>query len=165
MDAEAPRLVVEMVPRTCFFSNLRSNLRPKDWQKLRVFSIEKAGGRCEICGSTNRGRGLECHEIWQYDVDTYTQRLTGLVALCRDCHRAKHMALARHMGWEEDARRHLMRINRWTHRQLELYLDEAFALFEERSLVAWKLDIAWLEGLDVEIPVLLDREANFTQLE
>lgn len=165
MEYESARLVVEMVPRTCFFSNLRSNLRPKDWQKLRLMSIEKAGGRCEICGSTNRGRGLECHEIWLYDTETYTQRLTGLVALCRDCHRAKHMALARHMGWEDDARRHLMRINRWTHRQLDSYLEEAFALFEERSQVAWKLDIAWLEGLDVEIPDLLDRDLDPAQPE
>jgi hypothetical protein len=158
MDIDTPRLAIEMVPRSCFFSNLRSNLRPKDWKKLRLMSIEKAGGRCEICGSTNHGRSLECHEIWQYDTDTYTQRLTGLVALCRDCHRAKHLALAREMGWETDARRHLMRINGWTPRKVHSYIEAAFALFEERSQYSWSLDIAWLEGLDVEIPSVLDRD-------
>ena len=147
-----------MVPRTCFFSNLRSNLRAKDWQKLRALTITKANSRCEICGSTNRGRSLECHEIWHYDEETGTQILTGLVALCRECHRAKHMALAREMGWEEAARFHLMRVNRWTHPQVEIYLVQAFELFEARSQKSWKLDITWLEGLDVEIPAILDRD-------
>jgi 5-methylcytosine-specific restriction endonuclease McrA len=157
-DIPIPVLEVEMVPRTCFFSNLRSNLRSKDWQKLRMMSIANANGRCQICGSLNHGRSLECHEIWFYDEDNGVQRLTGLLALCRECHRAKHMALAREMGWEDAARRHLLRINRWTHTQLNFYLEEAFELFEHRSQMTWKLDITWLEGLDVEIPSILDRD-------
>ncbi len=112
-----PPLIVEMVPRTCFFSNLRSNLSKKDWEKLRQWSIQKAGFRCDICGSDNYGRSLECHEIWEYDEDDRVQYLRGLTALCRECHRAKHMALAREMGWEEAAIRHLMRVNRWSRRE------------------------------------------------
>jgi hypothetical protein len=150
-------LEIEMVPRTCFFSNLRSNLSPKDWQKLREWSIERAGGRCDICGSDNYGRGLECHEIWEYDEQTYTQHLRGLVALCRECHRAKHLALARAKGWEDAARRHLMRVNRWTPSQVERSIEEAFDLFERRSQYEWKLNISWLVGMEVTIPDVLDR--------
>jgi hypothetical protein len=159
-EKSKPTLEIEMVPRTCFFSNLRSNLRPKDWQKLRLLTIAKANNRCEICGSMNTGRSLECHEIWQYDEEIHMQRLIGLVALCRECHRAKHMALAREMGWETAARRHMMRVNHWTPRQVNVYINEAFELFEQRSLVAWSLDISWLEGWDVEIPEMLDRESR-----
>jgi hypothetical protein len=150
-------LQIEMVPRTCFFSNLRSNLSAKDWQKLRVWSIDRAGGRCEICGSRNGGRGLECHEIWEYDEETYTQHLRGLVALCRECHRAKHLALARMKGWEGAARLHLMRVNRWTPSQADSYIEDAFILFENRSQYEWKLNISWLEGMEVTIPDVLDR--------
>lgn len=151
-------LEIEMVPRTCFFSNLRSNLSKKDWEKLRQWRIHEAGGRCEICGSQNGGRSLECHEIWVYDEVTYTQKLDGLVALCRECHRAKHMALAREMGWEDLARRHIMRINLWTPSQVDAYIREAFELFEYRSQFEWKLDIQWLSGLEVTIPEKLDRD-------
>lgn len=150
-------LEIEMVPRTCFFSNLRSNLSAKDWQKLREWSIARAGGRCEICGSQNGGRGLECHEIWEYDEESFTQHLRGLFALCRECHRAKHLALARLKGWEDSARRHLMRVNRWTPSQVDSQIEQAFLLFEYRSQFEWKLNITWLEGMDVSIPDLLDR--------
>lgn len=155
--ATRPRLEVEMVPRTCFYSNLRSNLPSKEWQKLRKIAIEKAGARCEICGSLNQGKSLECHEIWYYDELTYTQILTGVIALCRTCHSAKHLALARKMGWEDSARRQLMRVNRWTPSQLEQYIVEAFVLFEERSQHEWKLDVQLLTLWEIDIPARLDR--------
>ncbi len=157
-DTPHPVLEIEMVPRTCFFSNLRSNLRAKDWKKLRQWSIDQAGNRCQICGSTNFGRGLECHEIWHYDEEESIQKLLGLTALCRECHRSKHLALAREMGWEEAARRHLMRVNHWNSREVETHIVNAFLLFETRSQRNWKLDISWLKGMDIEIPDILDRD-------
>ena len=152
-----PLLIVELVPRSCFFSNLRSNLTRKDWEKLRHLAITSARNRCEICGSTGNGHSLECHEIWHYDDDENIQTLTGLVALCKACHRAKHMALARHKGWEDVAEAHMMRVNQWDRRTLELYLEEAFMIFERRSEQEWGLDISLLESFDVVIPDILDR--------
>lgn len=152
------RLQVELVPRSCFFSNLRSNLSQKDWEKLRRYSIERAGYVCEICGSDGNGFSLECHEIWEYDDDIQQQSLIGLIALCKACHRSKHMALARHKGWEAAAESHLMRINGWDRATLEVYLEEAFQVFEIRSEKIWRLDISWLERFDVAIPIILDRE-------
>ena len=152
-----PKLIVELVPRTCFFSNLRSNLSKRDWDKLRHFTIQKAENRCEICGSTGRGSSLECHEIWHYNDESNAQTLTGLIALCKSCHRSKHMALARHKGWEGIAEDHLMRINGWDRKTLDRYLMEVFSVFEIRSTRSWSLDISWLEGFDVEIPATLDR--------
>jgi hypothetical protein len=151
------KLVVELVPRSCFFSNLRSNLSKKDWEKLRQYTIENAHKQCEICLSDGRGSSLECHEIWQYDDATNIQKLIGLVALCKACHRSKHMALARHKGWEYIAEEHLMRINGWERTTLDLYLEEAFRIFELRSERKWILDISWLESFDIVIPDILDR--------
>ncbi len=155
-----PKLIVELVPRTCFFSNLRSNLSKKDWDKLRHLTIDKANRRCEICGSTGNGSSLECHEIWKYDDGNNTQTLTGLIALCKACHRSKHMALARHKGWEGVAEDHLMRINDWDRQTLDVYLEEVFLIFERRSTQNWSLDISWLEGFEVDIPVILDRDTD-----
>jgi hypothetical protein len=155
-----PKLIVELVPRTCFFSNLRSNLSKKDWDKLRHLTIDKANHHCEICGSTGNGSSLECHEIWKYDDDNNKQTLTGLIALCKACHRSKHMALARHKGWEGVAEDHLMRINDWNRQTLDVYLEEVFLIFERRSTQNWSLDISWLEGFEVDIPVILDRDTD-----
>jgi hypothetical protein len=156
-ELKDPILIVELVPRTCFFSNLRSNLSKKDWDRLRHLTIEKADHRCEICGSTGNGSSLECHEIWKYDDENKAQTLTGLIALCKACHRSKHMALARHKGWEGVAEDHLMRINDWDRQTLDIYLEEVFIVFERRSTENWSLDISWLEGFDVDIPAILDR--------
>jgi hypothetical protein len=67
------------------------------------------------------------------------------------------MALARHKGWEGIAEEHLMRINGWERPTLDLYLEEAFRIFELRSEQNWTLDITWLKGFDVVIPNALDR--------
>jgi hypothetical protein len=152
-----PLLIVELVPRSCFFSNLRSNLSKKDWEKLRQLTISNAENNCEICGSSGNGYSLECHEIWHYDDEKNTQTLSGLIALCKACHRAKHMALARHKGWEDVAEAHMMRINQWDRPTLELYLEEAFKIFDQRSEHEWTLDISWLATFDVVIPDILDR--------
>ncbi len=154
---EKPRLEVELVPRSCFFSNLRSNLKPKVWEGIRQKVIHAADHRCEICGSSGGGYSLECHEIWHYDDETGVQSLIGLVALCKACHRAKHLALARAKGWENAARSHIMRVNRWDILQTHQHIEEAFVLFETRSQMEWALDIDWLIDFGVEIPENLDR--------
>jgi len=152
------KLQVELVPRSCFFSNLRSNLSKKDWDKLRKITIDNAGHVCEICGSDGNGFSLECHEIWDYDDDKQKQSLAGLIALCKTCHRSKHMVLARHKGWEAAAEAHLMRINGWNRPTLDMYLVEAFQVFERRSEQKWSLDITWLTRYDVNIPDTFDRD-------
>ncbi len=152
------KLSVELVPRSCFFSNLRSNLSKKDWETLRQLCFYLADYRCEICHSDGNGRSLECHEIWHYDDTTHVQSLTGLIALCRSCHRVKHMALARKMGWDFQAENHLASVNQWQRQDVEVYLDEVFAIFEERGQHSWRLDITWLEGKGVTLPSMLDRD-------
>jgi hypothetical protein len=127
---------------------------------LKAVTAERAGYHCEICGSRGDGYPLECHEIWHYDDGTRVQSLTGLVSLCRSCHRAKHMVLARRMGWDGAAELHIMRVNGWNRAVLSAYLDEAFAIFEQRSNLQWRLDISWLTQYDVTMPAKLDRDAS-----
>lgn len=152
------KLTIELVPQSCFFSNLRSNLSKKDWEKIRQECFFRANYRCEICHSTGGGRSLECHEIWQYDDLTHVQALTGVIALCRSCHRVKHMALARKMGWDMQAEEHLATINDWEMEQVNDYLEEVFEIFEQRGQHPWKLDISWLQDKGVTIPDILDRD-------
>jgi len=86
MAKEKPKLEIELVPKTCWWSSVRSTLTQKEWDKLRFQSYEKAKNVCEICGKTGLEQGfkhkLECHEIWKYDDKTLTQKLLGLISLC-----------------------------------------------------------------------------------
>src|SRR5437588_2921912 len=96
----APRtlLTVELVPSTCWFSNLRSELDKDDWDRLRHAVYERAGNYCEVCGQRGAQHPVECHEVWEYDDEHSVQRLSGLIALCPACHEAKHMGRASSMG-------------------------------------------------------------------
>jgi hypothetical protein len=93
MPPDAPRLSIELVPATSWFDNLRSLLPPAEWDALRKATSQAAGHRCEICGGRGPKWPVECHERWQYDDATHVQTLTGLIALCPECHRVKQGAV------------------------------------------------------------------------
>jgi hypothetical protein len=152
-----PLLQVELVPRSCHFSNLRSNLPARDWNFLRRGCYEAAGYACEICGGRGYRQAVECHEIWEYDDRLLTQSLRGLTALCPSCHRVKHMALAREKGWDGEAERHFCRVNNWPVKLMRDYMDAVFEIYEERSQRFWILNIDWLSSLGISIPDFLDR--------
>lgn len=63
------RLTVELVPRTSWYSNVRSNVLPGVWDRLRRPVFGRARSRCEICGGRGPAHPVECHEVWEYDDD------------------------------------------------------------------------------------------------
>jgi 5-methylcytosine-specific restriction endonuclease McrA len=52
MDAAAPKLTVELVPKTCWWSNLRSLTDRATWDRIRRPVYRKAEYHCEICGAS-----------------------------------------------------------------------------------------------------------------
>jgi hypothetical protein len=149
----APRtlLTVELVPSTCWFSNLRSELSKDEWDRLRRSVYERGGSRCEICRQRGAAHPVECHEVWEYDDDQHVQRLLGLIALCPACHEAKHMGYASSVGRAGQARAHLARVNGWSTDDVELYLEMQFEQWSRRSQHEWSLDLSWLRQLGIDI--------------
>ncbi len=147
------RLRVELVPKTCWFSNVRKNVKRSEWDRLRKASYEKANYICEVCGGHGDRHAVECHEIWEYDDDRYIQILKGLISLCPSCHETKHIGLAGLHGRGEIAKNHLSKTNNWTSEQTEQYLKFTKKIWLERSKHEWKLDFDWLEnqGVNVEL--------------
>lgn len=142
----APKLTIELVPSTCWYSNVRSEVSKREWDAIRRAVYARAGHVCEVCGGVGPKWPVECHEVWEYDDWDYVQRLTRMVALCPDCHRVKHIGLAFVNGEEVEALTHLARVNGWTNEEAVNYADEAFAKWERRSKRKWKLDISILQG-------------------
>jgi hypothetical protein len=158
-----PRLTIELVPRTCWFSNVRDRVSREDWDRMRKQVYEHAGRRCEVCGGRGSRHPVECHEVWEYDETTAVQRLVRMVALCPACHEVKHMGLAGIKGRGEIAAAHLAEVNGWTAQVSAGYIDQAFDVWKERSARTWSLDVSALTAYGID-PALI-AEANGTSAE
>jgi hypothetical protein len=127
-------LTVELVPATCWYSNVRTAVTQGDWDRIRHQVYDRAGHRCEICGGHGPKPRVHCHEIWTYDDHEHIQRLVDLIALCPYCHEVKHLGHANTTGHGDRARQWLAKINHWTAHQADAYLEHQFAIWEQRSL-------------------------------
>lgn len=147
------QLTVELVPSSCWFHNLRSELSRADWDRCKKWAADKFERRCAICGGRGSKHPVECHEIWSYDDSILVQRLDGLIALCPSCHEVKHIGFAEMRGRLELAIAHLCWVNQWQQGEAIVYLEAQFALWRRRSMEDWTLDISWLErelGISVD---------------
>jgi len=151
-------LFVDLIPKTCWFTNVRSAVIPSDWDRLRHRIYARAGQLCEVCGAHGR---LEAHERWHYDPATYIQTLRRLIALCADCHTATHFGLAQIRGLEEDALAHLQGVNQWTAHQTQAHVQQSFATWEERNRFTWTLELSMITraGFSLKIPGAAQRAA------
>jgi hypothetical protein len=159
----ALRLTVELVPQTCWFSNVRDQVSREDWDRMRSQVYEHAGSCCEVCGGCGSKHPVECHEVWEYDETTGVQRLVRMVALCPACHEVKHMGLAGIKGRGEIAAAHLAEVNGWTPQVTAVYIDQAFDVWKARSARTWSLDVSALTAYGVDPKVIA--EANGTSAE
>lgn len=141
-----PRLTVELVPRTCWYTNVRSHVSATEWNKCKGFVRRRSGDLCEICGRRGARWPVECHETWSYDVegDELVQRLTGLIALCPSCHEVKHLGRAEAIGRLRPALAHLANVNGWSIEDATSYAEAVFEQWAQRSSYQWRLDISYL---------------------
>lgn len=139
-------LTIELVPKTCWYENVRSEVPRWKWEVLKKRCFRNAEYKCEVCGGTGYNWPVECHEIWEYDDKSRTQILRGLVALCPPCHQVKHIGLAGIQGKYDEALEHLSSVNEWDYHTTAMYADEAFDTWRERNKHEWELDITWLEN-------------------
>lgn len=147
-------LFVDLVPSTCWFTNVRSCVDARDWERLRRMVTRRAGRRCEVCGAAEdraARRWLEVHERWVYDERTRVQALRRLVCLCTDCHTVTHFGLAQVRGLAGRAFAHLREVTGMTEAQARRHVDGAFAVWEARSRVAWTLDLSMLTAAGVRL--------------
>jgi len=74
------RLTIELVPRPCWYSNMRTTIPRAAWDKLRKQVYAQYNYCCGVCQLEHVT--LHCHEIWQYDDTLHSQKLNGFIALC-----------------------------------------------------------------------------------
>ncbi len=160
-----PKLFIELIPSTCHFSNVRTTVKPKEWDKIRFLSYEQAGHKCEICGGIGQEQGykhnLECHEIWEYDDINHVQKLIGLISLCPICHQVKHIGRAIKMGKFKDCVKQLAHVNKWTKIQIDEHITQSFEIYKERSLHKWTLDLSILNEEPYKLNIDISKKRIF----
>ena len=138
------KLNFELVPDSCWYSNLRSILSPAQWDLVRRDAYARAGGKCMICGATTRR--LEAHERWEYNEETCVQKLADVIAVCHSCHEVIHIGRTQLLGGEERACAHFMKVNGCTYAKYRKALGEANEAHRRRNKIPeWKLDLGWLK--------------------
>ncbi len=142
LTAKKVKLLPELIPYPMHYKNVRAVLSNDEWKAVAKTQYAKSQGRCDICGA--RGR-LECHEVWEFNDSSKVQKLSGLTGLCKDCHRVKHIGLARKMGWFEDTLDHMCKINKISRRKALKYIEYAETQVKQRNF-EYSLDLRYLNN-------------------
>lgn len=138
------KLEIDLVPSTAWYSNLRTKIPKKEWDKIRKQSYADVNHKCAICGADGR---LNCHEIWEYDDMENIQKLNGFIALCNDCHMIKHIGFAGIQASKglldmNKLIEHFIKINSVDRKTFDAHKRKAFEVWSERSQKEWITDLA-----------------------
>lgn len=148
-------LFVDLIPRSCWFSNVRTCIRSSDWDKLRHYVYERVNYTCECCLTNTKesiiNGNLEAHERWEYDNVNKIQRLKRFVALCHQCHQTTHIGLAGIRGKKTEATVHLQKVRNFTDVECELHIKNAYSLWSERNKYNWNLDLSLIENNNIKL--------------
>lgn len=136
------KLEIDLVPQTCFGSNLRNRMPQRQWGKLRKEIIAKAGSVCNVCGSDGK---LNCHEKWQYDDKAHVQKLIGFGVLCAMCHNVCHFGRTAEIAAKghvdlDDVISHFCNVNGVSREVFDEHVKSAYSVWRNRSMHQWQTD-------------------------
>ena len=143
---KARKLNFELVPDGCWYYNLRSILKPEQWDYIKRTVKEKAGGKCAVCGE--KSARLDAHEKWSYDEKKGVQKLEGVYAVCPKCHAAIHIGRTSLKGDLNAAEDQYMKVNGVSYAEMKKDLSEANERHKRLNEVAeWVTDISKLKEI------------------
>lgn len=142
-------LIIDLIPKTCWFTNVRYCTDSRDWDRLRDYVYSRVNNTCECCH--NKTNNIEAHERWHYDNDTKTQKLVRLVALCKMCHTTTHIGMAEIKGNGSEALEHLKKVRNFTNEEAIKHKEQAFQVWRERNTIKWNLDLSLLTNNNIKL--------------
>lgn len=152
-------LFVDLIPSTCWFTNVRYCVHPNEWDRLRQHIYSRVNYLCECCGvdSKETGQQLEAHERWEYNIENNTQKLIRLVALCHECHRVTHIGKAQLDGELKEAVKHLQKVRGFTIEDCDNHIQEAYKLWRIRNEREWELDLSLITLNDIKLKIIVNK--------
>jgi hypothetical protein len=160
-------LFVDLIPKSCWFTNVRYCVDKEDWDKIRKIVYKRAGYICECCkvNCIESKIPIEAHERWNYDYDTKIQKLVRIIALCKKCHQSTHLGFAKINGKEKEALEHLKLVRNFDLEQLREHVDVSYAIWSEKNQHSWNLDLdlITLNGYNIVKPVYIQDRINIME--
>lgn len=146
-----PKIHIELVPKTCWFSNVRSQVSKADWDIIRKSAYAASNHKCNVCGSKGR---MEAHEIWHYDDQKLVQKLFSIISVCKKCHELYHLGYTSTQGKLPNAIKWLSKVNGWSLEQTSEYVNIVFEVWHHRSQKKWHLDLSLLDKIGVKYSLI-----------
>ena len=87
-------LAQTVLPKSLHGINPRTIMGQAKWNKLKKEKLAEADHHCMACGEFVPhvpGNYLECHEVYQIDMDKKEFKLADIICLCKKCHDYIHM--------------------------------------------------------------------------
>jgi hypothetical protein len=152
-------LYVDLVPSSCWFTNVRYCVEPCDWDKIRKKVYSRINYTCECCfrNCIKEKIPIEAHERWEYNYFTRTQKLVRLIGLCKPCHLVTHIGFAKISGKEQEALEHLKNIRKFNFEELKEHVDIAYTIWIEKNQIEWELDLSLITSNDFTIAKPVDK--------
>ena len=146
-------LFIDLIPKSCWFSNVRTSVKYSDWNRLRKFVYKRVNYKCECCNfdAKENNTSLEAHERWYYDETNKTQKLMRIIALCNLCHLSTHLGYATISGRGDEAINHLIKVRGFTNEEFLNHKKEAFDLWRQRNTIKWNLDLSLITNNNIEL--------------
>ena len=148
------RLTIEPIPNSSRLTSLSKLLPPARWDALRRTVYRQARYRCQACGREGR---LHCHEVWHYAEQTNRQWLAGFLALCPDCHDAKHITTVYNDAQRARLLRHFLAVNGLTPSEGESCLRAALDRQRWLDQRHWVVDYG---AYNASVPCLYNTECR-----
>ena len=159
-------LYIDLIPKSCWFTNVRYCVRPEDWDIIRKKVYSRTRYKCECCGFNciKNKSPIEAHERWEYNYETKTQKLVRLIGLCKLCHSTTHFGLSRMNGMEQKVSNHLKTVRNFNIEELKEHIDVAYTIWLERNNLEWNLDLDLItsNGFEIIKPVKIEDRKNIS---
>lgn len=143
------KLYIDLIPKFCWFTNVRYCIQSNDWNRIRKHVYERVNYKCECCGIYTKN--IEAHERWHYYKSTKTQKLMRIIALCKMCHMATHIGLTNLCGKYKKAINHLKSVRNFTNKEVLEHEKNSYKILYERNKIEWDLDISLITNNGIKL--------------
>lgn len=138
------QLTIELQPITLSTPFFYTEVYELQWDFLQRSIYQRAGGKCECCGSTEE---LRSHISWDFNFQTSLAKISKMSIYCSVCYLAKNLD-GFSLKTTDDIVALMRATNGFDYHQTEKYLAEQKTLFDAMNRVIWVQDyrhqIDWL---------------------